>query len=105
MSEFTKRIDLSDHDVALIHGGKDLKYVVLSNNDKPITLKEWKELMVLLEDKGYVWCDNTKPTSGKVPPTMERNLWVTERKTLSFAQAGYFLRAFFIELDDFKKIL
>lgn len=105
MSEFSKRTDLSDRDVALIHGGSDLKYVVLSNNDRPISPKQWKELMVLLEDKGYLWCDGTKPTDGKVPPATERNLWVTERKKLSFAQTGYFMRAFFITLDNFKKIV
>lgn len=103
MSSFAKRTDLSDRDVALIHGGRDLKYVVLSNNDRPISPKQWNELMKVLEVKGYLWCDGTKPTVPKVPPTMDRNLWVTSKKRLSFAQAGYFLRDFFITLDEFRK--
>jgi hypothetical protein len=105
MTSYPKRTDLSDRDVALIHGGRDLKYVVLSNNDSPITSRQWKGLMELLESKGYFWKDGCVPTFGKVPPTTERNLWVTEKKTLAFAQAGYFLRDFFITLDEFRKMV
>jgi len=105
MENFTKRTDLSDRDVALIHGGENLKYVVLSNNDNPITHKQWREMLELLESKEYRWCDGTKPTIGKVPPSTERNLWVREDKTLSFAQTGYFMRDFFIKLDDLIEII
>ncbi len=104
MKGFIKRTSLSDKKVALIHGGNNLRYVVLSNNDKPITSKQWTDLMVLLESKGYLWKGGYVPTFGKVPPPVERNLWVNN-KTISFAQAHYTMKDYFIKLDEFKSII
>src|ERR1035437_1496963 len=88
-------------------------YVVHSNSGGPISASAWKNLMLLLESKGYTWCNGNLPTNKilcKCPSEINRYLIVNESKTLTFGQPhvaidGHIDNKLLIKLNDFKKLL
>ena len=92
-------------DLAKLYGGDDLKYIVIGNSGN-ISAAAWKNLLQLLDSKGYTWIDGKKPTeSGKCPQEMDRKLWVKGNKTLMFGPVSHSFNDYFVKLNDFKKII
>ena len=80
-----------------------LVYMV-SGNGNTISVSAWKNLMIKLEEKGYVWEGGDKPTQSKCPGELYRKLHIKNNKTMTYGQAFY-APGFNINLDDFKKLL
>lgn len=86
-------------------------HIVHSNTGGPLPTSSWRNLMVLLESKGYVWSTGVLPTqSCKCPNEITRYLIVNKDKTLTFGQPhvaieGHIDNKLLIKLNDFKKLL
>jgi len=93
------------------------KHVINGNSGGPISASAWKNLITLLESKGYTWCaigpqGTFSPTDTcKCPKEMFRYLIVNEDKTLTFGQPyfspveGHPDNKLLIKLNDFKKLI
>lgn len=90
-------------ELAKLYGSKDLKHIVTGNNGGSMSVKSWKNLLTLLETKGYSW--QAGGNGPKCPPDRSRYLWVTTNKTLSFGDISHIFRDFVIKLNDFKNTI
>lgn len=86
----------------LVNSG--IVYMVSGNGSK-ISVNDWKNLMIKLEEKGYIIkMSGDKPTQSKCPGELNRHVFIYNDNTIAFGQAQY-TPGFNINLNDFEKLL
>lgn len=71
-----------------------------------LTPAEWKKILLILEELGYVWQGSgEKPTTQKYPSNyLNRKIHIKKDKTIAYGQGSY-APGFNIKFEEFNKLL